>query len=140
MYKWAKWKQYLGLSALFVILFEQMRAWGRTEHVIQNTTEMTDYWLQCSHIHTQIKLVLMSMNDHFCDYIHSGVWNVPRAVNKNTVINCAQAVQPSSVQITVISEMRLDLTQITSPFSIHITSSNQWTSCDEQKCAGLSLH
>ncbi len=51
------------------------------------------------------------MNDHFCDYIHSGVWNVPRAVNKNTV----KQVQPSSMQITVISEMRLDLTQITSP-------------------------
>ncbi len=33
--------QYLGLSPLFVILFEQMRAWGRTEHVIQNKTEMT---------------------------------------------------------------------------------------------------
>lgn len=91
------------------------------------------YWLQCSHIHTQIKLGLMSMNDHICDY-------VPRAVNNNSVINCARAVQPSSVQITVISEMRLDLTQITSPFSIHITNSNQWTSCDELKCAGLSLH
>lgn len=60
----------------------------------------------------------MSMNDHFCNYIHSGVWNVPHAVNKNTVINWAQAVQPSSMQITVVSETRLDLIQITSPLNI----------------------
>lgn len=138
MYKWAKWKQYVGLFPLFAILFKQMRAWGRTEHIIQNKTEMngTDY----SALTYTLRLNwCVNVYEWPLLWLHS-LWNVPRAVNKNTVINCAQALQPSSMQITVVSEMRLDLTQITSPFSIHITSSNQWMSCDQQKCAGLSLH
>lgn len=44
----------------------------------------------------------MSVDEHFCDYIGSGVWNVPRAVKKNAVIIELKQFSPSSVQITTV--------------------------------------